>query len=152
MAKLEMCSICRAGLQHNLLDSEVYTELHQSTRGILRPLPTLSFQMTCQKLNVMGRAYAQADSHTYGGLPLQHGNMLIALGPLQGTVLMALLQPAPEVYDLFDDILLLCEGEPLYSYQSRLEAIHMSNDSLPGPLRTCACLRTLAAPSVGTYL
>ncbi len=29
---------------------------------------------------------------------------------MQGTVLMALLQPAPEVYDLFDDILLLCEG------------------------------------------
>lgn len=29
----------------------------------------------------------------------------------QGTVLMALLQPAPEVYDLFDDIMLLCEGE-----------------------------------------
>lgn len=30
----------------------------------------------------------------------------------QGTVLMALLQPAPEVYNLFDDIMLLCEGEP----------------------------------------
>lgn len=29
----------------------------------------------------------------------------------QGTVLMALLQPAPEVYDLFDDIMLLCEGK-----------------------------------------
>ena len=28
----------------------------------------------------------------------------------QATVLMALLQPPPEVYDLFDDILLLCEG------------------------------------------
>ena len=27
---------------------------------------------------------------------------------------MALLQPAPEVYDLFDDILLLCEGEHLF--------------------------------------
>ena len=30
----------------------------------------------------------------------------------QGTVLMALLQPAPEVYELFDDIMLLCEGRP----------------------------------------
>lgn len=30
---------------------------------------------------------------------------------MQGTVLMALLQPAPEVYHLFDDILLLCEGK-----------------------------------------
>ena len=29
---------------------------------------------------------------------------------MQATVLMALLQPPPEVYDLFDDILLLCEG------------------------------------------
>lgn len=28
-----------------------------------------------------------------------------------GTVLMSLLQPAPEVYNLFDDILLLSEGE-----------------------------------------
>ena len=27
---------------------------------------------------------------------------------------MALLQPAPEVYDLFDDILLLCEGAPKF--------------------------------------
>lgn len=26
------------------------------------------------------------------------------------TVLMALLQPAPEVYDLFDDIMLIAEG------------------------------------------
>lgn len=31
-------------------------------------------------------------------------------GVVQGTVLMALLQPAPEVYELFDDIMLLCEG------------------------------------------
>jgi hypothetical protein len=28
----------------------------------------------------------------------------------QGTVLMALLQPAPETFDLFDDVLLLSEG------------------------------------------
>ena len=36
----------------------------------------------------------------------------------KGTVLMALLQPAPEVYDLFDDILLLCEGMPLVPYDT----------------------------------
>lgn len=30
--------------------------------------------------------------------------------PLQATVLLALLQPAPETYELFDDILLLSEG------------------------------------------
>lgn len=30
---------------------------------------------------------------------------------LQATCLAALLQPAPEVYDLFDDTLLLCDGE-----------------------------------------
>ncbi len=30
----------------------------------------------------------------------------------EGTVLMSLLQPAPEVYNLFDDVLLLSEGEP----------------------------------------
>ena len=29
----------------------------------------------------------------------------------EGTVLMSLLQPAPEVYNLFDDVLLLSEGE-----------------------------------------
>ena len=33
-----------------------------------------------------------------------------ALLPAQATVLIALLQPAPEVYNLFDDILLLAEG------------------------------------------
>ncbi len=31
---------------------------------------------------------------------------------------MALLQPPPEVYDLFDDILLLCEGD--FSHSSTL--------------------------------
>jgi hypothetical protein len=30
-----------------------------------------------------------------------------------GTILMALLQPAPETYELFDDIMLLSEGEYL---------------------------------------
>ena len=33
---------------------------------------------------------------------------------LQGTVLMALLQPAPEVYELFDDILLMAEGHVIF--------------------------------------
>ena len=33
---------------------------------------------------------------------------------LQGTVLMALLQPAPETFDLFDDIILLAEGHIVY--------------------------------------
>ena len=28
------------------------------------------------------------------------------------TVVVALLQPAPEVFDLFDDVMLLSEGEP----------------------------------------
>ena len=28
-----------------------------------------------------------------------------------GTLLMSLLQPAPEVYDLFDDVLLMSAGE-----------------------------------------
>ncbi len=29
---------------------------------------------------------------------------------LQGTMLMALLQPAPEVFEVFDDVMLLSEG------------------------------------------
>ncbi len=33
---------------------------------------------------------------------------------MQGTILMALLQPAPEVFDLFDEVLLLAEGSILY--------------------------------------
>lgn len=33
---------------------------------------------------------------------------------LQGTVLMALLQPAPETFELFDDIILLAEGRIVY--------------------------------------
>lgn len=32
---------------------------------------------------------------------------------VQATIMMSLLQPAPEVYDVFDDVLLLCEGELL---------------------------------------
>jgi len=33
---------------------------------------------------------------------------------LGGTALIALLQPAPETYDLFDDIVLLSEGQVVY--------------------------------------
>jgi ABC-type multidrug transport system ATPase subunit len=33
---------------------------------------------------------------------------------LEGTVLMALLQPAPETFELFDDILLLAEGHVVF--------------------------------------
>lgn len=33
---------------------------------------------------------------------------------LGGTALIALLQPAPETYDLFDDILLLSDGQMVY--------------------------------------
>ena len=33
---------------------------------------------------------------------------------MQATVLLALLQPAPETYELFDDVLLLSEGNPLF--------------------------------------
>jgi ABC-type multidrug transport system ATPase subunit len=32
----------------------------------------------------------------------------------EGTVLMALLQPAPETFELFDDILLIAEGHIVY--------------------------------------
>lgn len=33
---------------------------------------------------------------------------------LQGTAVVSLLQPAPETYDLFDDIILLSDGEVVY--------------------------------------
>lgn len=33
---------------------------------------------------------------------------------LQATVMMSLLQPAPEVFELFDDVLLLSEGQVVY--------------------------------------
>ncbi|KAL9251895.1 ABC transporter G family member 32-like protein [Drosera capensis] len=33
---------------------------------------------------------------------------------LEGTTLVSLLQPAPETYELFDDIILLCEGQIVY--------------------------------------
>ncbi len=39
---------------------------------------------------------------------------LLFVCAMQGTVLMALLQPAPEVYELFDDILLMAEGHIIY--------------------------------------
>jgi hypothetical protein len=37
-----------------------------------------------------------------------------ALVFVQATVLMSLLQPPPETYDLFDDIMLLSDGAPSY--------------------------------------
>lgn len=33
---------------------------------------------------------------------------------MEGTVLMALLQPAPETFDLFDDLILLSDGYIIY--------------------------------------
>lgn len=33
---------------------------------------------------------------------------------LDGTTVISLLQPAPETYELFDDIILLCEGQIVY--------------------------------------
>ena len=42
------------------------------------------------------------------------GLLDLCLLPLQATVLIALLQPAPEVYNLFDDILLLAEGHVIF--------------------------------------
>ena len=45
-----------------------------------------------------------------------------------GTVLMALLQPAPEVYNLFDDVLLMSEGTPPYA-ESILTALALARDS-----------------------
>ncbi|PPS20493.1 hypothetical protein GOBAR_AA00060 [Gossypium barbadense] len=35
-------------------------------------------------------------------------------GALDGTTVISLLQPAPETYELFDDVILLCEGQILY--------------------------------------
>ena len=37
---------------------------------------------------------------------------------MQATCLMALLQPAPEVFDIFDDVLLLCDGESLFTLKA----------------------------------
>jgi len=37
-----------------------------------------------------------------------------APAPLQTTILTALLQPQPESYDLFDDVLLMAEGSIIY--------------------------------------
>lgn len=33
---------------------------------------------------------------------------------LDGTTVISLLQPAPETYELFDDVILLCEGQIIY--------------------------------------
>lgn len=33
---------------------------------------------------------------------------------LQGTAVISLLQPAPETYDLFDDIILISDGQGVY--------------------------------------
>ncbi len=46
----------------------------------------------------------------------------------EGTVLMSLLQPAPEVYNLFDDVLLLSEGD--LSDTQMCCSLHLFVDSL----------------------
>ena len=43
---------------------------------------------------------------------------------LQGTALISLLQPTPETYELFDDIILLSDGQIVYQ----------------GPVKTCSSL------------
>ena len=40
--------------------------------------------------------------------------LLCALRALQATVLVALLQPPPEVFELFDDVMLLSDGRLVY--------------------------------------
>ena len=54
--------------------------------------------------------------------------LMMVLVFLQATVLLALLQPAPETYELFDDILLLSEGASSCvssaSYIASLFAVH----------------------------
>lgn len=50
-----------------------------------------------------------------------------------GTVLMSLLQPAPEVYNLFDDIMLLSEGMSACAYFDDITLL------LEG-MSTCACV------------
>lgn len=47
----------------------------------------------------------------------------------QATVLMSLLQPPPETYDLFDDIMLLSDGAPSSTCRHHLsrQLMHMSS-------------------------
>lgn len=49
-----------------------------------------------------------------GQLQPSHTFLTLTVRCAQATVLMALLQPAPEVYQLFDDIMLLSEGHIVY--------------------------------------
>ena len=50
---------------------------------------------------------------------------------MQATVLLALLQPAPETYELFDDVLLLSEGgafSPALMPLTQLAVVRLCND------------------------
>ena len=60
----------------------------------------------------------------------------------QATILMALLQPAPEVYNLFDDIMLLAEGHIVYygpkeEVRTLSRRLHMRVENIDLP-RPCA--------------
>lgn len=90
--KLKQCSCgCRdlhwVGQQHNVSDREVHPQLLAHDEGAALPVP---------------------DMH----VPAIEAGGVDRLAARQGTVLMALLQPPPEVYELFDDIMLLSEGMP----------------------------------------
>lgn len=60
---------------------------------------------------------------------------------------MALLQPAPEVYDLFDDIMLLCEGGAL----PLLQQVARTEQDLPpfGSAEYWPSSAALSAPHLG---
>ena len=91
-AELKRCCCgCRdlywVGQQHNVSDRKVHPQLLAHDEGAALPVPARQF-------------------------PAKEAGSADRLAARQGTVLMALLQPPPEVYELFDDIMLLSEGMP----------------------------------------
>lgn len=72
-----------------------------------------------------------------------HANTEDDLSPVvQATVLLALLQPAPETYELFDDILLLSEGvHPMLAVSLQISSILLC--SLPFSHPVCTLRRSM---------
>ena len=67
---------------------------------------------------------------------------------MQATCLMALLQPAPEVFDVFDDVLLLCDGKsPVHA-----QGPHLMCSWLPPGLQPASFSQILTRYRVHTGL
>ena len=70
---------------------------------------------------------------------------------LDATTIISLLQPAPETYELFDDVILLCEGQIVYQgpRESALDFFKMMGFSCPERKNVADFLQEVSSSDIG---